>query len=137
MGQKPGTRLANPAQEQPSKMLAVELKMEQPAAQALVYVSFVAMLHTGEREGEQGQSCKEVLTFMIVMLLENYNVDNYIKKILDLFCNSGQEQRRQEAGVSRSEELPQSMKMRERVTRTATRSDTKLYKARERADGLK
>ena len=41
------------------------------------------------------------------------------------------------AGVSRSEELPQSMKMRERVTRTATRSDTKLYKARERADGLK
>ena len=29
------------------------------------------------------------------------------------------------------------MKIRERVTRTATRSDTKLYKARERADGLK
>ena len=59
LGQKPGTRLANPAQEQPWKMLAVELKMEQPAAQALVYVSFVAILHTGEREGEQGQSCKE------------------------------------------------------------------------------
>ena len=61
MGQKPGTRLANPAQEQPSKMLAVELKMEQPAEQALVYVSFVAMLHTGEREGGQEQSCKEGL----------------------------------------------------------------------------
>ena len=59
MGQKPGTRLANPAQEQPWKMLAVELKMEQPAAQALVYVSFVAMLHTGAREAEQEQSCKE------------------------------------------------------------------------------
>ena len=56
---------------------------------------------------------------------------------LKLFCSSVQEQRRQEAGVSRSEELPQSMKIRERVTRTATRSDTKLYKARERADGLK
>merc|ERR1719474_869805 len=100
VGQKPGTRLANPAQEQPSKMLVVELKMEQPAAQALVYVSFVAMLHTGAREGEQ-------------------------------------EQRRQEAGVSRSEDVPQSMKISERVTRTATRSDTKLYKARERAEGLK
>ena len=34
---------------------------------------------------------------------------------LNLFCSSVQEQRRQEAGVSRSEELPQSMKMRERV----------------------
>ena len=61
MGQKPGTRLVNPAQEQPSKMLAVELKMEQPAEQALVYVSFVAMLHTGAREGEQEQSYKEGL----------------------------------------------------------------------------
>ena len=61
VGQKPGTRLANPAQEQPWKMLAVELKMEQPAAQALVYVSFVAMLHTGAREAEQEQSCKEGL----------------------------------------------------------------------------
>ena len=85
MGQKPGTRLANPAQEQPSKMLAVELKTEQPAEQALVYVSFVAMLHTGEREGEQGQSCKEVLTFMIVMLLENYNFDNYLQYSLESF----------------------------------------------------
>ena len=61
MGQKPGTRLANPAQAQPSKMLAVELKMEQPAEQALVYVSFVAMLHTGEREGGQEQSCEKGL----------------------------------------------------------------------------
>ena len=61
MGQKPGTRLANPAQEQPSKMLAVELKMEQPAAQALVYVSFVAMLHTGEREGGQDRVAKKFL----------------------------------------------------------------------------
>ena len=88
MGQKPGTRLANPEQEQPSKMLAVELKMEQPAEQALVYVSFVAMLHTGAREGEQGQSCKEVLTFMIVMLLENYNYNynyNYLQYFLKTF----------------------------------------------------
>ena len=85
MGQKPGTRLANPAQEQPSKMLAVELKMEQPAAQALVYVSFVAMLHTGERAGGQEQSCKEVLTFMIVILLENYNFDNYLQYFLKTF----------------------------------------------------
>ena len=85
MGQKPGTRLANPAQEQPSKMLAVELKTEQPAEQALVYVSFVAMLHTGEREGGQGQSCKEGLTFMIVMLLENYNFDNYLQYSLESF----------------------------------------------------
>ena len=61
MGQKPGTRLANPAQEQPSKMLAVELKTEQPAEQALVYVSFVAMLHTGEREGGQDRVAKKFL----------------------------------------------------------------------------
>ena len=85
MEQKPGTRLANPAQEQPSKMLAVELKTEQPAEQALVYVSFVAMLHTGEREGEQEQGCKEGQKFMIVMLLKNYNVDNYIQNFLKSF----------------------------------------------------
>ena len=68
-------------------------------------------------------------------ILETFKIISNI--FLNLFCSSVQEHRRHEAGVSRSEELPQSMKISERVTTTATRSDTKLYKARERADGLK
>ena len=40
--------------------------------------------HWGEGGGA-GQSCKEVLTFMIVMLLENYNFDNYLQYFLKTF----------------------------------------------------
>ena len=66
MGQKPATRfvavvrlLTPSAQLQPEKRLVVALKMLHPAAHALVYVSLVAKLHTGLRDGEQEQSCKK------------------------------------------------------------------------------
>ena len=62
-------RLFTPvAQLQPEKRLVVELKMLHPAAQALVYVSLVARLHTGLREGEQEQSCKEFDKYVCALL---------------------------------------------------------------------
>ena len=59
MGQKPATRFAPAAQLQPEKRSSVALKRLQPAAQPLVYVSLVAGLQTGARDGEQEQSCKK------------------------------------------------------------------------------
>ena len=154
MGQKPGTRLGSTSTRAALEDAGGGVEDGATSCKsACVSLLCHHVAHWGEggvagaelqRRSQDCTPCrymwpgKSHVTQLLFMQMASWKLLNLSPIFSEFFfCITGQEQRRQEAGVNRSEELPQSMKISERVTRTATMSETKLYQARERADGLK